>query len=378
MIDIGTTTLQLARLLAQSRADRGRAAPGRRRDGGRVKIALLGGGGFRVPMVFEALLERAGGLGLDEVTLYDVSEPRLAQITPVLEGLEQERGERLVFRPTNVLEDALDGADFVFCAIRPGQLEGRVVDERVPLDAGLVGQETMGPGGICMALRTVPVMVELAGAVAQLAPRAWFVNFTNPAGLVTEAIQEVLGGRAVGICDTPTSLCRRVAAALGKPQEELWFDYFGLNHLGWLRGVLDGDRDLLPDLLADDERLESFEEGRLFGGEWLRSLGMIPNEYLYFLYFASDTVDALRDGGASRGELLLDQQAVFYAGNGHSPQRRSTPGAPPAGSETERISPRRGPPPGCRPTPTAGRRPAATRRRRSPSCRRSPATRAAC
>jgi 6-phospho-beta-glucosidase len=284
-----------------------------------MKIALLGGGGFRVPMVFEALLARASGLGLDEVTLYDVSELRLAQITPVLEGLEQERGERLVFRPTTVLEEALDGADFVFCAIRPGQLEGRVVDERVPLDAGLVGQETIGPGGICMALRTVPVMVELARAVAQLAPRAWFVNFTNPAGLVTEAIQDVLGGRAVGICDTPSSLCRRVAAALDRPQEELWFDYFGLNHLGWLRGVRDGDRDLLPDLLADDERLESIEEGRLFGGEWLRSLGMIPNEYLYFVYFASDTVDALRDSGASRGELLLHQQAVFYAGNGHSP-----------------------------------------------------------
>jgi 6-phospho-beta-glucosidase len=285
-----------------------------------MKIALLGGGGFRVPMVYNALLARSRSLGLDEVTLYDVSEPRLAHIAPVLEGLEQERGERLVFRPTTVLDDALDGADFVFCAIRPGQLEGRVVDERVPIEAGVVGQETMGPGGICMALRTVPVMVELARAVAERAPQAWFVNFTNPAGLVTEAIQDVLGGRAVGICDTPTSLCRRVAAALGRPQEELWFDYFGLNHLGWLRGVLDGDRDLLPGLLADDERLESFEEGRLFGGEWLRSLGMIPNEYLYFLYFASDTVETLRDGGASRGELLLRQQAAFYSGNGQTPR----------------------------------------------------------
>src|SRR6185295_11812018 len=100
-------------------------------------------------------------------------------------------------------------------------------------------------------------------AVAERAPRAWFVNFTNPAGLVTEAVQEVLGARAIGICDSPAGLCRRVAGALGRRPEELWFDYFGLNHLGWLRGVHDGERDLQPDLLADEDLLTSFEEGEL-------------------------------------------------------------------------------------------------------------------
>ena len=155
--------------------------------------------------------------------------------------------------------------------------------------------------------------------------------------------------------------------ALGKPQDELWFDYFGLNHLGWLRGVLDGDRDLLPDLLADDERLESFEEGRLFGGEWLRSLGMIPNEYLYFLYFASDTVDALRDGGASRGEFLLRQQAEFYAGNGHSPQEALDAWRAARRERDRTYFAEARPPPGCRPPTTAGRTSAATRRRRSRS-----------
>jgi 6-phospho-beta-glucosidase len=285
-----------------------------------MKIALLGGGGFRVPMVYEALLAKAASLGLEEVALYDLSGDRMARIAPVLQGLERERGESLLFRPTTELADALEGADFVFCAIRPGQLEGRVVDERVPIDAGVVGQETTGPGGVCMALRTVPVMVELAKQVADRAPRAWFVNFTNPAGLVTEAIQDVLGGRAVGICDTPSALCRRIAAVLGRPQHELWFDYFGLNHLGWLRRVLDGDRDLLPGLLADDDALASLEEGRLFGGEWLRSLGMIPNEYLYFYYYAADTVGALRDGAPARAEFLLRQQQAFYGGNGSSPE----------------------------------------------------------
>ena len=284
-----------------------------------MKIAILGGGGFRVPMVYGALLARAKRLGLDEVTLYDVEESRLQQIAPVLVGLENERGEHLPFRTTLRVEEALEGADFVFCAIRVGQLEGRVVDEQVPLMEGVVGQETTGPGGICFALRTVPVMRELAQTVARLAPQAWFVNFTNPAGLVTEAIQDILDGRVVGICDSPAGLFRRVAGALGRDPDDLWFDYFGLNHLGWLRGVHDGERDLLPDLLADDERLESFEEGRIFGAEWLRTLGMIPNEYLFFHYFSSDTVGAIRSGLESRGEFLLHQQAGFYEANGRSP-----------------------------------------------------------
>jgi 6-phospho-beta-glucosidase len=285
-----------------------------------MKIAVLGGGGFRVPMVYGALAERATRLGLEEVALYDVDDRRLARIAPVLEGLAHERDARLPFATTTSLDEAIEGADFVFCAIRVGNLKARVVDERVPLDEGVVGQETTGPGGLCFALRTVPVMIDLARRVAERAPHAWFVNFTNPAGLVTEAIRTELGDRAVGVCDSPAGLCRRVAAALGRRPDELWFDYFGLNHLGWLRGVQDGTRDLLPGLLADDERLATFEEGRLFGGEWLRALGMIPNEYLFFYYFASDTVGALRSGLQSRAEFLLHQQAEFYGQNNRSPE----------------------------------------------------------
>ncbi|QEC50438.1 6-phospho-beta-glucosidase [Baekduia soli] len=285
-----------------------------------MKITILGGGGFRVPMLYDALLACAPRLGVDELALYDISSERLNRISVVLQGQAAASGGVLLpFTCTTRLEEALEGADFVFCAIRVGELEGRVIDERVPLNAGVVGQETTGPGGLCFALRTVPVMLELAEAVARHAPRAWFVNFTNPAGLVTEAIQGVLGGRVVGICDSPTALCRRVARALRRNPEDLWFDYFGLNHLGWLRAVRDGERDLLPDLLADDARLESFEEGRLFGGEWLRSLGMIPNEYLYFYYYASDAVGAVRSSLQSRGEFLLEQQHAFYAAGGDGP-----------------------------------------------------------
>jgi 6-phospho-beta-glucosidase len=285
-----------------------------------MKLTVVGGGGFRVPLVYGALLERAERLGLAEVVLHDVDAARLERIGQVLEGLAAERGERLPFRATTDLVDAVEGADHVFCAIRVGRLEGRVVDEDVPLGLGVLGQETTGPGGICFALRTIPVMVRLAETLAERAPRAWLINFTNPAGMVTEAVQQVLGDRAVGVCDSPSGMCRRVARALGRDPGELWFDYFGLNHLGWLRGVRDASgASLLEGLLEDDERLQSFEEGRLFGGEWLRSLGMIPNEYLYYFYYAADTVAAIRSGPHSRGAFLLEQQRAFYAQDGQDP-----------------------------------------------------------
>ena len=281
-----------------------------------MKVAIVGGGGFRVPLVYDALLARSGALGVEQVALHDVDAGRLRRIGAVLRGIDREREASLPVLATTDLAAAVEGADFVFCAIRPGGLEGRVADERVPLAEGILGQETTGPGGIAFALRTVPAMVRIAEAVAVRAPRARFVNLTNPAGLVTEAVQPVLGERAIGVCDSSSGLCRRVARALGRRPEELWFDYFGLNHLGWLRAVRDDERDLLPDLIADEARLATFEEGRLFGAEWLQTLGMIPNEYLAYHYFAAETAAATRAAPEVRAEFLLRQQAAFYAGDG--------------------------------------------------------------
>ena len=281
-----------------------------------MKLAIIGGGGFRVPLVYGALLDRRP---FDDVVLHDVDAERLDRIADVLEGQAALHGDRVPFRTTTDLDDALEGADFVFVAIRVGGLEGRTVDEGVPLGHGVLGQETTGPGGICFALRTIPAMVDLAERTVRRAPAAWLVNFTNPAGMVTEALQQVLGDRAIGICDSPSALCRRVAAVLGSSPEPLWFDYFGLNHLGWLKAVRDPSGDRLPDLLADDTAIHDLEEGRLFGAEWLRSLGMIPNEYLYYFYFAAETVAAL--GSRPRGAYLLEQQASFYAARPDTPEQ---------------------------------------------------------
>ncbi|MDQ0752678.1 6-phospho-beta-glucosidase [Streptomyces africanus] len=278
-----------------------------------MKLTILGGGGFRVPLVYGALLQDHAEGRVTHVVLHDLDPARLSAVTRVL--AEQAAGvpDAPEVSATTDLDEALRGADFVFSAIRVGGLEGRAHDERVALAEGVLGQETVGAGGIAYGLRTVPVAVDIARRVAHLAPDAWVINFTNPAGLVTEAMSRHLGDRVIGICDSPVGLGRRIARVLGANPKEAWIDYVGLNHLGWVRGLRVAGRDELPRLLADPDLLGSFEEGKLFGVDWLRSLGAIPNEYLHYYYFNREAVRAYQQAEKTRGAFLHDQQARFYA-----------------------------------------------------------------
>lgn len=282
-----------------------------------MKLVILGGGGFRVPLVHGALLRDTADRRVTEVVLHDTDRTRLEVMERVLAAQAELHATAAVPPPrltaTTDLDAALAGADFVFSAMRVGGLEGRTADERIALDLGLLGQETTGPGGVGYGLRTVPVALDVARRIRRLAPEAWVINFTNPAGLVTQAMQTVLGERVVGICDSPLGLAERAAGALGHELDDLEIDYAGLNHLGWLTGLrLDG-RDLLPELLADDAALGAIEEGHLFGIEWLQTLGSLPNEYLYYYYFTRDAIAQITSAPRTRGEYLVDQQADFYS-----------------------------------------------------------------
>ncbi|WP_328779306.1 6-phospho-beta-glucosidase [Streptomyces canus] len=277
-----------------------------------MKLTILGGGGFRVPLVYGALLtDRAEGR-VTEVVLHDLDAGRLSAVGRVLAEQAAAVPDAPTVTTTTDLDEALRGADFIFSAIRVGGLEGRADDERVALAEGVLGQETVGAGGIAYGLRTVPVAVDIARRVARLAPDAWVINFTNPAGLVTEAMSRHLGDRVIGICDSPVGLGRRIARVLGADPNEAWIDYVGLNHLGWVRGLTIAGRDELPRLLADPDLLGSFEEGKLFGVDWLQSLGAIPNEYLHYYYFNREAVRAYQHAEKTRGAFLADQQARFY------------------------------------------------------------------
>jgi 6-phospho-beta-glucosidase len=163
-------------------------------------------------------------------------------------------------------------------------------------------------------LRSLPFATSLTRRLADVAPSAWVVNFTNPAGMVTAAMQRELGDRVIGICDSPTGLVRRVARACGADPDGpgVVADYAGLNHLGWLRSLTVDGVDRLPGLLADDGALGRFEEGRLFGGDLLRLLGSVPNEYLFYYYSTREAVAAMRSAGRTRGETIVEQQARLY------------------------------------------------------------------
>lgn len=289
-----------------------------------MKLTILGGGGFRVPLIHDAIVTNAlaaagrPSIDIQEISLQDSSQERL----DAMAGIIAERTAELSdpssaprVTTTTDMRDALTGADFVFSAIRVGGSAGRALDERVALNLGLLGQETIGPGGLSYALRTIPVMYDVARTIADVAPKAWTINFTNPAGIVTQTMRQVLGNRVVGICDTPIGLVRRVSRLLGASleddQDRVEYDYVGLNHMGWLRSVSIDGVDRLPAVLADDEALEQIEEARLIGKDWVRATGALPNEYLYYYWHTQDAIANIVSAEQTRGEFLVSEQRQF-------------------------------------------------------------------
>jgi len=278
-----------------------------------VKVAVLGAGGVRTPLLVRSFLLRQERLRLDELALMDVDGPRLDLMAALTAPLEAANPPRFQLTRTTDARAALAGADFVITTFRVGDMAGRAVDERVALDLGVLGQETTGPGGYAMGLRTLPVLFEYLALMRQVCPDAWLLNFANPAGMLAQAIIHDGGWpRAVGICDAPASMRRDAAHLLRVPADELFLDYFGLNHLGWARGVWHHGRDRLPELLDLIARADGPLPGYPFAAGVIEKLGMLPNEYLYY-YYSADAVENLRRAGRTRGEQLLALNTQLYA-----------------------------------------------------------------
>jgi 6-phospho-beta-glucosidase len=276
-----------------------------------MKLTVLGGGGVRIPALVNAVLGGAPGAldasVIDRIDLFEPDAARRESVGRLSAELADALGHSGAVRVTADAEDALTGTDYVFSAIRVGGDAARIVDEQVALERGLVGQETTGPGGCAMALRTIPVLLRYCRLIADIAPGATLVNFTNPAGIITQAISAHGGGvRAVGVCDTPSSTLGRLAEFLGVSQERLTFGYAGLNHLGWITSVaVDGD-ERIGELVARYDELRSFDHRfAAFDPALVRWLGCIPTEYVYYFYEPAGYIASVRRAGRSRGSDVL-------------------------------------------------------------------------
>jgi 6-phospho-beta-glucosidase len=270
-----------------------------------MKLALLGAG-VRTPLLIHGLIRRQETLELREVALYDADPGRLATMAAFTAHVAATHGAKFRITTAADFRVAATGAAFVFSSLRVGQERHRILDERIPLKYGVLGQETTGAGGFAMALRTIPVLLDYAEQLAEVAPDAWFVNFTNPSGLITQALTSHSRlRRVVGICDAPTAMLTGLASFLGRAEDDLFVDYFGLNHLGWVRRVLVDGRDLLPELLDRYEALSATGgEWGLFDADLVRALGLIPNEYLYYFYYRERAVENILASAETRGEQI--------------------------------------------------------------------------
>ncbi|HPT77577.1 MAG TPA: glycoside hydrolase [Candidatus Atribacteria bacterium] len=275
-----------------------------------MKLALIGGGSVRTIYFARSFAAYAQSLGFDELYIMDMDREKL-RIFGSLARYEAEKkadalGVRLEIVLTTSLDEAVRGADYVVTTIRSGGDEARVLDERIALKHGLIGQETTGAGGFVYALRSIPDLIGIMDRVKALSNNATVFNFTNPSGLVTQALYDAGFDNIVGICDNATETKISLGRTLRLNASEFNVRTYGLNHLTWSDQVVINGRDILPKLFEHDEFIENFHEFRYFDSDLVKRLRSIPNGYLYYYYHRERALANMLASPRTRGESIKE------------------------------------------------------------------------
>lgn len=276
-----------------------------------MKIAVIGGGSTYTPELIEGFSRRVAALPFDELVLHDISADRLEIVGGLARRILTRDGLADRLRTTTSLEDAVDGAHAVLIQLRVGGQQARLSDETLPGKFGLLGQETTGPGGYAKALRTVPVVLEIAATVAQRAqPDAWIVDFTNPVGIVTRALLDA-GHRALGLCNVAIGFQRHLAARFGVTADRVALDHAGLNHLSWIRQVIVDGTDRLPEMLDDPADLKALADTVRMPAELMRTIRAIPSYYLHYFYCTDVAIHEQLSGSHRAAEVMEIEQRLL-------------------------------------------------------------------
>ena len=275
-----------------------------------MKLTVVGGGSTYTPELVSGLARDRDVLDLDEVVLHDIDAERREVVGAMARRMLDKQAFRGRLWITDDLDAAVESSDFVLVQIRVGGQAARLRDETIPLACGCIGQETTGAGGFAKALRTVPVVLEIADRVRALASDdAWIVDFTNPVGIVTRALLDA-GHRAVGLCNVAIGFQRSFAKLFGVEPERVVVDQVGLNHLTWVRAVrLDGD-DVLPELL--ETHVDEIAEQSGIPSRLIEELRAIPSYYLHYFY-AHDAVLAEQLDGVPRAAAVAEIERQLLA-----------------------------------------------------------------
>lgn len=270
-----------------------------------MKLTVLGGGGVRSPFLAKSIALGAKSAGITEVTFMDIDEKKLFTYGKIAKKIAYMINPSLEFNLTSDADEALVDADFIITTIRAEGDEGRVFDERTALNEGVLGQETTGAGGFAMALRSIHTLIDYCEKAKKLSkPNAPIFNFTNPSGLVTQALRSMGYSNTYGVCDAPSGFLRQVREMMDEP--ELQFECFGLNHLSWFYDFNVGGVDFTEKIKAHPD-LYKKTEMRLFSPELLSlSDDLFPNEYLYFYHFRDKAVSSVLKSDKTRGETILE------------------------------------------------------------------------
>ncbi|TDS32280.1 6-phospho-beta-glucosidase [Halanaerobium congolense] len=286
-----------------------------------IKVATIGGGSSYTPEIVEGFIKRYDEFPIKDLYLVDIEEGKwkLDIVGDLAKRMVAEAGVDINIHLTLDRREAIKDADFVTTQFRVGLLDARIRDEKIPLEYNCIGQETTGAGGMAKALRTIPVILDIAKDMEELAPDAWLINFTNPSGIITETVSKYTDIKAIGLCNVPIVMEKMAAEILDADQDQLRMDFVGLNHLVWGRAAyLNGENKITEvlDKLAtgnfkDVENVPDYEWGK----ERLQSLGMLPCPYHRYYYLTDlmlqEEIEAAKTEG-TRGEVVKELEASLF------------------------------------------------------------------
>lgn len=269
-----------------------------------LKIAVIGSGSTYTPEMIQGFIKRREVLNAGAFYMMDIDRPKNEIVSGLTRRMLAANGMNPEFVLTEDLDEAIRGADYVLGQIRVGMLDARIQDEKIPLKYGLLGQETTGAGGFMNALRTVPVILNIARRIKQLAPDAWFINFSNPSGIMAQAVLNLTDVKMMGLCNVPTVVLRDAALRVPPETKVFDYDYVGLNHLAWLTAVYADGKEILKEQLERGTEIPGMKNTPSipYPPELLRQIGGIPANYPSYFYFRQEHVKRCLDAKLCRGE----------------------------------------------------------------------------